>query len=149
MFAFVAGVWLPSFAQSTSEDAALRFVTTHHIGGNLPSMALAVATRTQTFAMLSNKLGTAEARQLVEQEIAALVPQYQGQWDKNLASAYARHFSGEELASLTAEGPRSRYAAKLATMQKTLGDDMRTASQPMLTEMLGVALKNALSKVAK
>lgn len=139
----------PSIAEEASESAALDFVTTQRIGNNLAQMAFAVASRTQTFQILSKELGLAEARKRVEQEIAALAPGYQEQWDKNLAATYAKHFSPEELASLTADGPRSQYASKLASMQKVVGDDMRAASQPMLTEMLKVVLQNVLSGVAR
>jgi hypothetical protein len=145
----LAGSWIPSNAQGDPERAALDFVTTGRIGSNLPEMAFAVASRTQTFQMLNQKLGPAEARQRVQDEIATAAPKYQEQWDKNLASAYAKHFSAEELDSLKAEGPRSEYAGKLASMQKAVGDDMRATSQPMLTEMLKSVLQNVLSGVAK
>jgi hypothetical protein len=145
----LTGSWMPGTAQDNAEGAALNFVTTHRIGSNLPQMALAVASRTQTFQILSRKLGPIEARKRVQDEVAAAAPKYQGQWDKTLASAYAKHFSAEELDSLNAEGPRSKYAGKLASMQKVVGDDMRVASEPMLTEMLGSVLQNVLSGVEK
>jgi hypothetical protein len=138
----------PTNAQDTGE-AALKFVTTHRIGSNLSQMALVVASSTQTYQVLTQKLGPTEARKRVQEEIAAVVPTYQNQWDKHLASAYAKHFSAEELDSLRSEGPKSKYAGKLASMQKAVGADMRAASQPVLSEMLGRVLQNVLSGVAK
>jgi hypothetical protein len=143
----LTGSWTPSTAQENAEGAALAFVTAHRIGSNLPQMALAVASRTQTFQILSKKLGPPEALRRVRDEIAAAAPKYQEQWDKNLASAYAKHFSAEEIESLNAEGSRSKYAGKLASMQRVVGDDMRAASQPMLTEMLKGVLSSVLSGV--
>ena len=145
----LAASWVPAGTQDNAEDAALNFVTTHRIGSNLPQMALAVASRTQTFQILSSKLGVPEARNRIRQQIDVAAPKYQERWDRNLAAAYAKHFTAKELNSLNSEGPRSQYAGKLASMQKVVGDDMRAASAPMLTEMLGSVLMNVLSGVEK
>lgn len=146
LFCVLGALWLPAKAQSV-EDIALNFVTTHRVGSNLPQMALAVASRTETFRMLGHRLGLPEAQKQVQDEIAIVAPTYQARWDKNLAAAYARHLSAEELASLNTEGARSPYISKFASLQRAVGEDMRTSSEPMLTEMVAEVLVNVFPLV--
>ncbi len=113
----------------------------------MSQMALAVASRTQTFRILSKALGPNEALKRVRKEIALAAPNYQEQWNQNLAAAYAKHFSVEELVSLNSKGKQSPYIEKLASLRNVVGDDMRRASQPMLTEMVRRVLQNVLSSV--
>ncbi len=119
---------LPANGAPTSQEAALQFVVRHRIGSNLSTVALATATRTQTYSMVSSKLGASEARALVQREIEALLPSYQEKWNQNLAASYAEHFSAEELLSLASEGRNSKYASKLGERQGAVGVDMRSKS---------------------
>jgi hypothetical protein len=135
-------------SQASEKSPALAFVTGHRIGSNFPDLALSAASQTETYGMLSSALGTAGARQLLQEEIALLVPRYQARWDLNLASVYSQHFSTEELLSLMSDGPGSRYSAKLQSLQPVIGNAMRAASQDLMTQMLQLALLRALSMVA-
>ena len=109
-------------------------------------MAMAVATRTQTYLMLVSKMGPGEARNVVQREVNALVPRFQDTWNHNLATAYAKQFSSEELQSLAADGRNSKYAPKLAERQSLVGTDMRAASESVLTELVTEAMKNAFTR---
>ncbi len=147
LFFVLAAVWLPAKAQDGVEDVALNFVITHQVGSNLPQMALAAVSRTETFRMLGYKLGLPEARKQVQDEIAIVAPTYQARWDKNLAEAYAKHLSAQELSSLTSEGDQSQYVSKFASLRRSVGEDMRTSSEPLLTEMVSEILMNVYARV--
>lgn len=139
-FCVLAALWLPAKAQDGAQDAALDFIITHQVGSNLPQMAMAAASRTETFRMLGYQWGLPEARKQVEHEIARVAPTYQARWDQNLAVAYARHLSVQELSSLATEGAQSQYISKFVSLQRAVGEDMRTSSEPMLTEMVAEVL---------
>ena len=139
----------PAFAAPTSQEAALEFVRKQRVGANLSGIALATATRTQTYSMLTSKLGADQARALVQSELAALLPQYQPVWDKNLATAYAKHFSAEELQSLAADGRTSKFAGKVSERQSVVGSDVRATSEPVLKSLVTEAMKSAFEKSTK
>jgi hypothetical protein len=142
LFAFSNGV----FAETPSHRDAKVFVNQAQIGRNLRGIALTVATQTVSFTTLAAKLGRADASSAVSQEIDALLPKYQPQWDENIAQAFEKTFSEEELSSLALEGRSSRYASKVREQQNKIGMAMESSSKPILTEMVSEALNAALSK---
>lgn len=142
------GPMAPALADSPQE-AATGFVQQRHLGSNLKTLALAVAQRTQTFAMLASELGTEEAKSLVSDELDAQAHQYAPQWNANLAQVYAHHFSAEELRSLTVDGRNSRYAAKLEEKQNAIGADMQRLSTPILTAYVSAAMHTVFSRSGK
>jgi hypothetical protein len=144
LFAFSNGV----FAETPSHRDAKVFVNQAQIGRNLRAIALTVATQTVSFTTLASKLGRADASSAVSQEIDALLPKYQPQWDENIAQAFEKTFSEEELSSLALEGRSSRYASKVREQQTKIGMAMESSSKPILTEMVSEALNAALSKQA-
>lgn len=138
-----------AWTASTNLDVARDFVTRHGVGRNLPDIAMAAATRTQTFATLTSTLGAGHARRVVQREIDALVPNFQTRWNENLAASYAKHFSTEELASLASEGKHSKYTPTLGARRAEVGASMRATSEVVVTELVTEALKNAISTSAK
>lgn len=146
-FVFIASVIIASEGRAAPayRDVALDFVTRHGVGRNLPNIAMAAATRTQTFATMVSTLGTDNARRVVRREIETLVPNFQKRWDENLAATYAKHFTLEELASLASEGKHSKYTSTLAARRAEVGASMRTTSEVIITELVTAAMKNAFS----
>lgn len=133
-------------AETPSHKDARTFVAQAQIGNNLSTLALSTAKRTNTYAMIASKLGSADASSAMSNEINALLPQYQPKWDENLAAAYEKSFSQEELSSLVSEGRASKYAGKLKEQQTEIGRDMQSSSQPILIALVTEALKETLSK---
>lgn len=133
-------------AQTPSHRDAQVFVSQAQIGRNLRGIALTVATQTVSFSTLAAKLGRADASSAVSKEIDALLPKYQPKWDENIAQAFEKSFSEEELSSLAREGQSSRYAAKVREQQGKIGMAMESSSKPILNEMVSEALNAALSK---
>ena len=133
-------------AETPSHKDARTFVAQVQIGNNLPTLALSVAKRTNTYAMIVSKLGSADASIAVSNEVNALLPQYQPKWDENLATAYEKSFSQEELSSLVSEGRTSKYAGKVKERQTEIGRDMQSSSQPILIALVTEALKATLSR---
>lgn len=128
----------PARAESPSADLvpeAVAFVQDQRLGANLESMAIRVARGTHAYATLP--AGSAE------REIRRLLPKYQPRWDANLARAYARHLSPDELRSLAAQGSASPHAAKLRQVRPLVGDEMQRLSKPLLTELVVEAMKAA------
>ena len=134
------------FAETPSHKDARTFVAQAQIGRNLSILALSAAKRTITYAMIAKKLGSADANSAVSSEINALLPQYQPKWDENLAAAYEKSFSQEELSSLVSEGRASKYAVKVKEQQSEIGRDMQSSSEPILIALASEALKATLSK---
>ena len=133
-------------AETPSHKDARTFVAQAQIGSNLSTLALLAAKRTNTYAMIATKLGSADASSAISGEINALLPQYQPRWDENLAAAYEKSFSEEELSSLVSEGRASKYAGKVKEQQSEIGRDMQSSSEPILIALVTEALKATLSK---
>jgi len=82
-------------------------------------------------------------------ELDSLTYQVEPQWDANLAKAYAKYFSSEELASLATEEGNSRYSAKLLAQQNVVGQEMQSLSRQILITYLSHALSNVFSSLAR
>ena len=142
LFAFSNGV----SAETPSHRDAQMFVNQAQIGRNLPGIALSVAKQTVTFTMIAAKLGRADASTAVSNEIKALLPKYQPKWDENIAQAFEKLFSQEELSSLASEGRASKYTAKVREQQDKIGMEMESSSKPILNDLVSEALNAVLSK---
>jgi hypothetical protein len=138
-----------SVADTTVEDAAANLVKRQHMGGNLGPLAVAMAVRTPTFATLATKLGAAEAKAEVKREVSVLVYRYQPRWNQNLASAYAKHFNAEELASLAEAGRQSPYARTSSNKLAAMAVDMRNESEPVLAELVTETLLNVAKRAGR
>lgn len=134
-----------AFAE-TANEAARSFIAQSHAGDDLAAIALSAAKRTQTYGTLVAKLGDAEANTTLSHEINALLPQYQPKWDQNLAIAYEKSFSPEELSSLASKGRDSKYAGKVIERQSEIGKAMQSSSGPILISLVTEALEACLSK---
>jgi len=128
---------------SLHRDAA-RFVEQQKIGKNLPVIALSVAMRTVTFAVIASKLGNAQAIQAVSDQINALLPRYQPEWDERIAQAYEKSFTAQELSSLASEGLSSKYASTVLIRQSLIGQRMESAAKPILNALVAEALNATL-----
>ena len=127
----------------------MTLVQRQHLGSNLKTIALAAAQKTETFAMLASKVGAPKAKTLVSKELDSQARKFEGKWNRNLADIYAQHFTSEELASLAAQGPKSKYADKMAGKQPEIGGEMRRRSTPILISYVAAAMDGALSRASK
>ena len=141
----------PSLANANGEAhvAAQAFVAKQRLGAGLQSMATGVVSRTQTYRILVERLGPEGARVAVSREVEALLPRFQPTWDRNLADAYARHFTREELESLASAGRASPYAGKVMERQALIGPEVQKASEPVLKELVQVALMAVFRRETK
>jgi len=145
-FVLLSALSVGVFAETPSHRDAKVFVHQAQIGQNLRAIALTAAMQTVSFTALSAKLGRADASLAVSEEIDALLPRYQPKRDENIAQAFEKSFSEEELSSLALEGRSSKYAPKIKERQNKIGMAMEASSKPILTEMVSEALNAALSK---
>lgn len=132
---------------ANSEDIALTLVQKYRFGQNLASISYQAASQIQTYRMIVNKVGEQKAQTIVKSEIDKVIPEYQGQWNKNLASAYAQVISPEKLQSLVDEGPSSKYSSDLKAKQNEIGPLMQSKSTGLLNEMLTKAMTSSLNQI--
>ncbi len=134
----------PVNQELVASNPAMALVERFNMGSNLEQMAILVAKSSHTYGMVAEKHGKENAQQVVTQEIQKLLPLYQAKWNTNLANAYAKNLSTEELRSLATEGKNSPYASKFKQVQNPVGEEMKKNSMPILTELLTEAMKNAI-----
>lgn len=136
----------PAAADTPALNEARTLVAKAHMGSNLPAIALSTAQGTVSWSVIAEKLGADDANRIVSEEITALLPKYQPEWDENLARAYEKSFSEEELSSLVADGPASQYVEKVKAQQATVGGEMRSTSEPIVAALVTEALKATMEK---
>jgi hypothetical protein len=138
----------PAFtpAPAPASDPALVFVQDHHLGESLGWLGYQVASRTVTFATIVEAVGRTQAQTLVQGELQNLQPQYQPEWDRNLAASYAQSFTPDELQQLNAGEPAPPLANKFRTKQRDVGMDMKGRSSELLKVYVSTALDSALKK---
>lgn len=132
---------------SEVDDSALAFVEDRHLGESLGWLGYQVASRTATFGTIVEAVGRTEAQVLVKDELQRLQPQFQSQWDQNLAAAYAQSFSAEELRALNRGDGQPMLANKLKAKQNDVGMDMKARSADLLSNFVSQALNNALARL--
>jgi hypothetical protein len=146
LFALLAFV-LPDAARdayaSEVDDSAQAFVQDRQLGDSLGWLGYQVASRTATFASIVEAIGKTQAQALVKGELERLQPEYQAQWDRNLAAAYAQFFTAEELRGLNSGDGAQMYANKLRAKQNDVGMDMKARSAELLKTFVDRALDNA------
>lgn len=125
------------------DDTALAFVRERQLGDGLGWLGYQVASRTVTFTDLVERLGKTQAQTLVQAELKRLQPQYQGQWERNLAAAYAHSFSVDELRLLNQGQGSTALKSRFKVRNNEVGQEMKTSSSQLLSEFVAQALTNA------
>ena len=131
---------------ASSEDIALTLIQKYRFGQNLTWISYQVASQTQTYRMIVNKVGEQKAQSLVKTEIDKIILEYQNQWNKNLASSYAQIISADKLQSIVDEGPSSKYSGELKAKQSEIYPLMQSKSASLLNELLAKAMASAFSQ---
>lgn len=134
---------LPIVRASDVDDSALAFVEERHLGESLGWLGYQVASRTPTFGNIVNAIGKTQAQTLVKDQLQQLQPQFQWQWDRNLAAAYAQAFTADELRALNKGDDPPMLANKLRAKQNEVGMDMKARSADLLRDFVSQALENA------
>jgi len=130
----------------TAEEIAVQMVQEFELGSGLVPAGLLIAERTQTFAAIAARRGQATARRLVERELAAAAPSHRAEWERILARCYLEHFTPEELESITREGRRSPFAAKLAAEAKKIQSSVNARGAEFFSAYVTEALTRAFEE---
>jgi hypothetical protein len=138
----------PSALASEVDDSALAFVEDRHLGESLGWLGYQVASRTATFGSIVEAVGKTQAQTLVKDELQRMQPQFQAQWDRNLAAAYAQSFSADELRALNRGDDQPMLSNKLRAKQNDVGMDMKARSADLLKDYVSQALNNAQARLA-
>jgi hypothetical protein len=138
----------PSALASEVDDSALAFVEDRHLGESLGWLGYQVASRTATFGSIVEAVGKTQAQTLVKDELQRMQPQFQAQWDRNLAAAYAQSFSADELRALNRGDDQPMLSNKLRAKQNDVGMDMKARSADLLKDYVSQALYNAQARLA-
>lgn len=146
LLVILLGVWaiIGERGQASEvDDSALAFVEERHLGESLGWLGYQVASRTATFGSIVEAAGKTQAQTLVQDELQRLQPQFQAEWDRNLAAAYAQSFTSEELQALNRGDTLPTLANKFKAKQNEVGMDMKARSADLLKDFVSQALNNA------
>ena len=146
LLALWAVLLAPGSALAQDEQAALKMVKALGLGTNLASMTYNFARISQTQQGLAMRIGPKKADELLRSELAATVPRYQDEWDRNLAAAWAHLMTAEELESVVSERQQSPHAAKFVAARDQAAISMRVKSQPLLEKLLAEVLLRTFEK---
>ncbi|MCI3944466.1 hypothetical protein K0038_01480 [Pseudomonas syringae] len=125
------------------DDTALALVEERNLGEGLAWLGYQVASRTVAFAGIVKAVGKIEAQTRVQKELQDLQPDYQVQWDRNLAASYAHSFTAEELRSLNQGEGSSTLATRFRARNARVSADMKARSSELLEQFVARALGNA------
>jgi hypothetical protein len=131
---------------SADREAAIAMVNELHLSNNLPQLVASAATKTQTFAQFLAKVGPVQGAQIFKSHMDSVLIKYQGQWNTNLAMAYAEHFTAKEMISLTKEKKASPYASALVERQHDVGLSMQRLSTDLLIKITSEVVAGAYNE---
>ena len=138
----------PAISGLLASDPALAMVQGLGLGQNLEAMSVQAASSTQTYSIVSQKLGAAATDAAVRKEIAALLPSYQPQWNRNLADAYAEFLSPDELRSMATLGKSSPHFGKFMSVRSQVSPRMQEKSSALLQKLSAAALAKVFNQTA-
>ncbi|KPB54318.1 Uncharacterized protein ALO57_03654 [Pseudomonas coronafaciens pv. oryzae] len=144
--ALVACLGLDALRPVSAEDVdatALALVEQRNLGEGLAWLGYQAASRTAAFAAMVKSVGRIEAQTLVQNELRYLQPDYQSQWDRNLAASYAHSFTAEELRSLDQGESSLSLANSFRVRNARVIADMKARSSELLKQFVARALGNA------
>ncbi|WP_395669763.1 hypothetical protein [Rhodoferax sp.] len=139
-------MFFASVAFGQSEERALNMVQALRLGENLAGMTYTFAKITTTYRGVEATLGQQKADELLRAEIAVAVPKHQGEWNRNLAQAWAPLMTSEEFDSVASEKQRSPFASKFLSLQDRAGATMKVESEPLLKKVLAEVLTGVFEK---
>lgn len=132
-----------------SEDVSLALVHRYNLGRDLTPISYHFATQSPFYGMISNKVGEENAKNIINKEVDNLVPEYQAQWNKYLASSIAEVLSADKLKSLLDKGSSSEYYAEFEEKQKEINRIMDSKSYDLLIDLMTKAMITANDKMVK
>jgi hypothetical protein len=135
-------------AAQSREDKMLDIIKRAHVGDNLGNFAAHAIQVTQTYRTIVMKEGAEKAEEIVRKELAASLPKYQDQWDRNLAATYLEYYTPEEVESIFKDKEASPYAKKYLDNRENVGVGMQKKSQDLMTKLCSEVLNNSLHDVA-
>lgn len=132
---------------AASEVVALDMVKRLRLGDNLGALGFQVASKSQTYRIITQSVGPDKARTLVTEELERAKPKYQEQWDKNLAASYAPLFTTDELQSIGERQRQSPHFNKFLSKQNEVGSAMQAKSSDLLKQYVTEAMTNAFRRI--
>jgi hypothetical protein len=139
-------IFVTSVASGQSEERALKMVQVLRLGENLAGMTYQFAKTTTTYRGIEATLGQQRADELLRAEISVAVPKHQGEWNRNLAQAWAPLMTSEEFDSVVSEKQKSPFASKFVSLQDRAGAAMKVNSEPLLKTVLTEVLTGVFEK---
>jgi len=136
-------------ARVSSEDIALALVHKYNMGKGLTPMSYHFASQSPFYRMITNKVGEDNAKNIINKEVDNLVPEYQTQWDKYLASSIAEVLSAEKIKSLLDKGSLSEYSIEFEEKGKEIKELMDSKSYDLLIDLMTKAMISANDKMVK
>jgi len=134
-------------AQPTTEanSTAISFIRQRGLSANIYLLTASSASATTTYKMIQEERGVEIAQKQLNAAMRQIVPKYQPEWDRIMGDIYSKHFSTDELTSLTTLGTKSPFVPKLYAEQNVLGPEMQKALQPLLTSVVTEVVSLAFS----
>jgi len=136
-------------AGESSKDIALALVHKYNLGKNLTPISYYFATQSPFYGMISNKVGEENAKNIINNEVDKLVPEYQDQWDKYLASSIAEVLSADKLQSILDKGSSSEHLIEFEEKGKEIEKLMDSKSYDLLIDLMTKAMIAANDKMVK
>ena len=136
-------------AEVSSKDVALALVHKYNLGKSLTPISYHFATQSQFYRMITNKVGEENAKNIINKEVDNLVPEYQDQWDRYLASSIAEVLSSDKLQSLLDKGSSSEYSVEFEEKRKEIEHLMDLKSYDLLIDLMTKAMIAANDKMVK
>jgi len=133
----------------SSEDVGLALVHKYNLGKGLTPISYHFATQSPFYEMISNKVGEENAKNIINKEVDKLVPEYQEQWDKYLASSISTVLSADKLQSLLDKGSSSEYSVEFEEKGKEIEQLMDSKSYDLLIDLMTKAMIAANDKMVK
>jgi len=128
-----------------TNSAAVTFIRQRGLSANIYLLTASSASATTTYKTIQQERGAEIAQKQLNSAMRQVVPKYQPEWDRVMGDIYSRHFSTEELTSLTTLGTKSPAVPKLYAEQNAIGPEMQKALQPLLTSVVAEVISLAFA----
>jgi hypothetical protein len=118
-------------SRTCNMKSALKMVESTRLGDNLITMCGKKLSHTQTYKDTVNSIGADAAHQNLDQALKKVLPEYQHEWNKNLAESYLDLLTREEMESIAALQEKSPYVNKMLVRSNQAGPIMQKNSEQL------------------
>jgi hypothetical protein len=127
----------PAYAQEAAGgDHLVQLIKDNGEGNNLKRIIYRSVMADDAYKAAVARMGDFDAQDVTVQQIDAMLPAYQDQWNRNLAASFLDYFTPDEVESILKDGPASPYSYRYQVQRENISKAMDARSHDLVMQFI-------------